>query len=197
MARGRWVIMGDADDSYDFGVIGEFHDRLVQGFDIVQGCRLERGGGTVLPGAMPVLHRWWGNPMFTRLANVWFNVPVSDVYCGMRGFRRQFYDELDLRCTGMEFATEMLIKSSLFEAKIAEIPITLHPDGRVSHAAHLRTFRDGWRTLRCRQGRPSAWAVRPGKAPSGLRHADCTVTKPGCDPGSRWLIGVRPRCRSQ
>ena len=148
MAQGTWVIMGDADDSYDFSVIGDFVDRLHEGFDIVQGCRFPRGGGTVLPGAMPLLHRWWGNPMFTRMANMWFKVPVSDVYCGMRGFRRDFYNSLDLRCTGMEFATEMLIKSSLFGGRIAEIPITLHRDGRVLRAPHLRTFRDGWRTLR-------------------------------------------------
>ena len=147
-ARGKWVLMGDADDSYDFSVIGEFYDRMKEGYDLVQGCRLPRGGGTVLPGAMPWLHRWWGNPMFTRMANAWFKVPLRDVYCGMRIFRRDFYNELDLRCTGMEFATEMLIKASLFGGKIAEIPITLHPDGRVAHAPHLRTFRDGWRTLR-------------------------------------------------
>ncbi len=147
-AHGRWVLMGDADDSYDFTVIGDFYDRLKEGHDLVQGCRLPRGGGTVLPGAMPLLHRWWGNPMFTRMANIWFKVPVSDVYCGMRAFKRDFYNQLDLRCTGMEFATEMLIKASLFGADIAEIPITLHPDGRIAHAPHLRTFRDGWRTLR-------------------------------------------------
>lgn len=147
-ARGKWVLMGDADDSYDFRVIGDFYDKLKEGHDIVQGCRLPRGGGTVMPGAMPPSHRWLGNPMFTRMANIWFDVPVSDVYCGMRAFRRDFYNSLDLRCTGMEFATEMLIKSSLFEGRIAEIPITLHRDGRVAHAPHLRTFRDGWRTLR-------------------------------------------------
>jgi glycosyltransferase involved in cell wall biosynthesis len=147
-ARGRYVIMGDADDSYDFTIIGDFYERLTRGYDIVQGCRLPRGGGTILPNAMPFLHRWWGNPMFTRMANVAFRVPVNDVYCGMRGFRRDFYSSLDLRCTGMEFATEMLIKASLFQARIGELPITLHPDGRIAHAPHLRTFRDGWRTLR-------------------------------------------------
>ena len=147
-ARGQWVLMGDADDSYDFSMIGDFYDRMKEGHDLVQGCRLPRGGGTVMPGAMPLLHRWWGNPMFTRMANIWFKVPVSDVYCGMRAFRRDFYNELDLRCTGMEFATEMLIKASLFGGRIAEIPITLHPDGRIAHAPHLKTFRDGWRTLR-------------------------------------------------
>jgi hypothetical protein len=89
-----------------------------------------------------------GNPLFSFLARRWFNAPIHDVYCGLRGFTREFYKGLDLRCTGMEFATEMIIKSSLYGAKIAEVPITLHPDGRRSHAPHLKTFRDGWRTLR-------------------------------------------------
>jgi hypothetical protein len=97
---------------------------------------------------MPFLHRWWGNPMFTFLARLWFRTPIHDIYCGLRGFRKAFYEELDLRCTGMEFATEMIIKASLRKAKIAEVPITLHPDGRKSHPPHLNTFRDGWRTLR-------------------------------------------------
>lgn len=147
-ARGRYVVMGDADDSYDFGDVGRFYAKLEEGYDIVQGCRLPRGGGTVAAGAMPFLHRWWGNPMFSRMANVWFGVPVSDIYCGLRGFRRDFYERLALRCTGMEFATEMLIRSRLYDARIGEIPITLHKDGRLTHAPHLRTFRDGWRTLR-------------------------------------------------
>ena len=147
-ARGEYVLMGDADDSYDFSALGAFFDRVKQGYDVVQGCRLPRGGGTVMPHAMPFLHRWLGNPMFTRIANVAFGVPVSDVYCGMRIFRRDFYDALDVRSTGMEFAVEMLIKSTLFGGRLAEIPVTLHPDGRVAHAPHLRTFRDGWQTLR-------------------------------------------------
>jgi glycosyltransferase involved in cell wall biosynthesis len=147
-ARGEYVVMGDADDSYDFGEVGRFHQKLKEGYDLVQGCRLPKGGGTIDPGAMPFLHRWWGNPMFSRIANVWFNVPVTDIYCGLRGFRRDFYDRLALRCTGMEFATEMIIRSSLYGSRIGEIPITLHKDGRIAHAPHLRTFRDGWRTLR-------------------------------------------------
>jgi hypothetical protein len=114
----------------------------------VQGCRLPSGGGTVLPGAMPFLHRWWGNPMFSLFARWWFGAPVNDVYCGLRGFRKDFYQRLDQRCTGMEFATEMIIKASLHGARIAEIPITLHPDGRKTQGPHLRTIRDGWRTLR-------------------------------------------------
>ncbi|MGH7718639.1 MAG: glycosyltransferase family 2 protein, partial [Gemmatimonadaceae bacterium] len=91
---------------------------------------------------------WWGNPMFSAIARRWFGVPVHDIYCGLRGFTRALYDRLDQRCTGMEFATEMVIKSSLYGARIGEVPITLHPDGRRAHAPHLRTFRDGWRTLR-------------------------------------------------
>jgi glycosyltransferase involved in cell wall biosynthesis len=147
-ARGRFVIMGDADDSYDFLDIFKFVETLREGNDLVQGCRLPWGGGTVMPGAMPFLHRWWGNPMFSMLCRWWFRAPIHDVYCGLRGFRRDWYHTLDQRCTGMEFATEMIIKASLYGAKIAEVPITLHPDGRKAHAPHLKTFRDGWRTLR-------------------------------------------------
>ena len=147
-ARGKFIIMGDADDSYDFREIPAFVAKLRDGFELVQGCRLPSGGGTVMPGAMPFLHRWWGNPMFSWLARGWFHAPVSDVYCGLRGFTRALYERLDQRCTGMEFATEMIIKSSLMGAKMTEVPITLHVDGRKAHAPHLRTFRDGWRTLR-------------------------------------------------
>lgn len=147
-AAGRFVIMGDADDSYDFSDLKKFIDGLRAGADVVQGCRLPWGGGTVLPGAMPLLHRWWGNPMFTLMARWMFGAPIHDIYCGLRGFRRDWWLQLDQRCTGMEFATEMLIKASLSGARIAEVPITLHPDGRKAHAPHLKTFRDGWRTLR-------------------------------------------------
>jgi hypothetical protein len=101
-----------------------------------------------MPGAMPFLHRWWGNPQFSLMARCWFGAPIHDVYCGFRGFTRALYDGLGQRCTGMEFATEMIIKSSLRGAKIAEVPITLHLDGRKAHPPHLKTFRDGWRTLR-------------------------------------------------
>ncbi len=147
-ARGKFVMMGDADDSYDFLEIPKFVDKLREGYDLVQGCRLPSGGGTVLPGAMPFLHRWWGNPMFSLMVRNWFRAPIHDVYCGMRGFTKDLYERLDQRCTGMEFATEMIIKSSLYNVKVAEVPITLHPDGRKSHTPHLKTFRDGWRTLR-------------------------------------------------
>jgi glycosyltransferase involved in cell wall biosynthesis len=147
-ARGQFIIMGDADDSYDFLQIPCFVKKLRDGFDLVQGCRLPSGGGAVQPGAMPFLHRWLGNPILTGLTRWMFNTPVHDVYCGMRGFTKELYNSLDQRCTGMEFATEMIIRTSLFGGRIGEVPITLYPDGRKSHAPHLRTFRDGWRTLR-------------------------------------------------
>lgn len=147
-AKGHFVIMGDADDSYDFLELPKFVQKLRQGFDLVQGCRLPGGGGRVLPGAMPWSHRWIGNPMFTLLVRTWFRAPVHDVYCGMRGFKRRLVEELDLRSPGMEYATEMIIKAELNGKRITEVPITLHPDGRTSHAPHLRTVRDGWRTLR-------------------------------------------------
>jgi glycosyltransferase involved in cell wall biosynthesis len=148
VARGQYVVMGDADDSYDFGEAPAFVSLLREGYDLVQGCRLESGGGKVMPGAMPRLHQWWGNPMFSLLARRWFHAPVHDVYCGLRGFSKDAYARMDQRCTGMEFATEMIIKASLLNMRIGEVPITLHPDGRKSHAPHLNTFRDGWRTLR-------------------------------------------------
>lgn len=147
-AQADFIIMGDGDDSYDFEEIPRFVEKLRQGYDLVQGCRLPCGGGAVLPGAMPFLHRWLGNPLFSRLARRWFQAPIHDVYCGMRAFTKALYDRLDLRCTGMEFATEMIIKAALYRVKIAEVPITLHPDGRTSHPPHLKTFRDGWRTIR-------------------------------------------------
>jgi glycosyltransferase involved in cell wall biosynthesis len=147
-ARGRYVIMGDADESYDFGEARKFIERLRSGYALVQGCRLPSGGGTVLPNAMPPLHRWFGNPLLSFLARYWFKTPVRDVYCGMRGFTVEMYRRLGMRCTGMEFATEMILKASLHRERVADVPITLHPDGRKAHPPHLRTFRDGWRTLR-------------------------------------------------
>lgn len=147
-ARGRYVLMGDADDSYDFLELPNFLEKLRAGFDLVQGCRLPSGGGRVLPGAMPLTHRYVGNPLFTLLVRWWFKAPIHDVYCGLRGFSKAHYEKLNQRCTGMEFATEMIIKSSQIPCRIAEVPITLHPDGRLAHSPHLKTYRDGWRTLR-------------------------------------------------
>ncbi len=147
-ARGRYIIMGDADASYDFSEIPKFLTKLREGYELVQGCRLPSGGGTVEPGAMPGLHLWLGNPLFSLLARWWFRAPIHDVYCGLRGFQKALFLRLHQRCTGMEFATEMIIKASLYQARIAEVPITLHRDGRKNRRPHLKTFHDGWRTLR-------------------------------------------------
>jgi len=147
-AAGAYVIMGDADDSYDFLELPKLLERLREGNELVVGCRLPSGGGRVLPGAMPPAHRWLGNPLLSFLVRRMFRASIHDVYCGMRGFSKRLFERLALRCTGMEFATEMIIKASLQGERIAEVPITLHPDGRRSHAPHLRTLRDGWRTLR-------------------------------------------------
>jgi glycosyltransferase involved in cell wall biosynthesis len=143
-ARGRFVIMGDADDSYDFRAIGPLVDRLREGYDLVMGNRF---AGGIEPGAMVWSHRWVGNPVLTFISGVFFHTPVGDMHCGLRGFRKDSYEKLRLRATGMEFASEMVIKASLRRMKIAEVPVTLSPDGR-SRPPHLRTWRDGWRHLR-------------------------------------------------
>ena len=179
-ARGRYVIMGDADDSYDFGQIPAFLERLRAGYDYVQGCRLPAGGGTVLPGAMPLLHRWIGNPLFSMLARLMFSAPIHDVNCGMRGFSRALYESLEQRATGMEFAVEMIVKACTRGARIAEVPITLHPDGRRAHAPHLRMMRDGWRTLRLLLMCSPRWLyTAPGLLLMGLGLLAYGVALPG------------------
>jgi glycosyltransferase involved in cell wall biosynthesis len=116
-ARGRFVIMGDADDSYDFLELHKFVEGMRKGAELVQGCRLPAGGGKIAQGAMPWSHRWIGNPIFSLLVRRWFGAPIHDVYCGMRGFTKDLYNRLDLRCTGMEFATEMIIKATRRSAR--------------------------------------------------------------------------------
>ena len=143
-ARGPYIIMGDADDSYDFTDVPRFVEKLREGYDVVMGNRF-RGG--IKPGAMPPLHKYFGNPGLTALLNTLFHVGIGDSYCGMRGFSRALYDRLDVRSSGMEFALEMIIKSAQIGARITEIPIILWPDKR-GRAPHLRSFRDGWRSLR-------------------------------------------------
>jgi len=144
-AAGRYIVMGDADASYDFGHIPRFLEELRKGADLVMGNRF-RGG--IEKGAMPPLHRYFGNPALTWLGRRFFrNRAVGDFYCGLRGFRKDAYQRMALRTTGMEFATEMVVKSTLLNLRIAEVATTLSPDGR-SRPPHLRTWRDGWRTLR-------------------------------------------------
>jgi len=143
-ARGPFIIMGDADDSYDFSDVPRFVQKLRDGNDIVMGNRFR---GEIKPGAMPSLHRYLGNPGLTAVLNTLFHARIGDGYCGMRGFTRSLYDRLDLRSSGMEFALEMVIKSAQIGARMAEIPIVLWPDKR-GRAPHLRSFRDGWRSLR-------------------------------------------------
>jgi hypothetical protein len=143
-ARGRFVIMGDADDSYDFSNLMPFVEKLREGYDLVMGNRF-RGG--IAPGAMPPLHRYLGNPVLTGIGRLFFSSPSGDFHCGLRGFRRDAILALDLQTTGMEFASEMVVKSTLKGLRIAEVPTTLSPDGR-SRAPHLRSWRDGWRHLR-------------------------------------------------
>jgi glycosyltransferase involved in cell wall biosynthesis len=143
-ARGRFVIMGDADDSYDFTAIAPLVAKLRAGCDLVVGNRFMGG---IEPGAMPWSHRWLGNPVLTLISRLFFHTPVGDMHCGLRGFRKDAYERMRLRATGMEFASEMVIKASLKRMRIAEVPVTLRPDGR-SRPPHLRTWRDGWRHLR-------------------------------------------------
>jgi hypothetical protein len=143
-ARGRYVIMGDADDSYDFSDLEPFVRRLRQGDDLVMGNRF-RGG--IRPGAMPWLHRYVGNPILSGILNLFFRTPARDCHCGLRAFRKDAYERLHLHTTGMEFASEMVVKASLHRQKISEVPIILYPDGR-DRPPHLRSFRDGWRHLR-------------------------------------------------
>ncbi len=143
-AKGRYVIMGDADDSYDFSDLDNFIEKLREGYTLVMGNRFKGG---IKPGAMPPLHRYLGNPVLTGFGRLFFKSPVGDFHCGLRGFDRQAVAGLRLTSSGMEFASEMVVKATLQGLKIAEVPTTLSPDGR-SRAPHLRSWRDGWRHLR-------------------------------------------------
>jgi hypothetical protein len=146
-ARGKWILMGDADDSYDFSEADRFVKKFQEGYDLVMGCRLPIGGGTILPGAMPWKNRWIGNPILSCIGRMFFKCPAHDFHAGLRAFSKDALDRLELQTTGMEFASEMVIKATLKKFRIAEVPITLHPDGR-SRPPHLKPWRDGWRHLR-------------------------------------------------
>jgi glycosyltransferase involved in cell wall biosynthesis len=146
-AAGKWILMGDADDSYDFSEADRFVKKFREGFELVMGCRLPAGGGTILPGAMPWKNRRLGNPVLSFIGRLFFKCPAHDFHCGLRGFTRAAFEKMDLQTTGMEFASEMVIKSTFKQLKIAEVPVTLRPDGR-SRPPHLKPWRDGWRHLR-------------------------------------------------
>ncbi len=146
-ATGKWIIMADADDSYDLGQIAPFVEKLKAGYDLVMGCRLPKGGGKIMEGAMPWKHRWVGNPALSGIGRLFFKSRVTDFHCGMRAFTRKAYRQITPRTTGMEFASEMVIKATLQGLRIGEVPITLYKDGR-SRPPHLRSWRDGWRHLR-------------------------------------------------
>ncbi len=143
-ARGRYVIMGDADDSYDFTALDLFIDKLREGYELVMGNRFKGG---IRPGAMPPLHRYLGNPVLTAIGRRFFGSKIGDFHCGLRGFNREAIRRLNLTTTGMEFASEMVVKATLQKLRIAEVPTTLSPDGR-TRPSHLRSWRDGWRHLR-------------------------------------------------
>jgi glycosyltransferase involved in cell wall biosynthesis len=175
-AHGRYIIMGDSDDSYDFGEIMPFVERLRHGDAMVMGTRMR---GKILSGAMPVLHRYFGNPVLTGLGNLFFHTRLSDYHCGMRGFDRQMILDLGLRTPGMEFATEMIAKAALHKSTISEVPITYHPDGR-TRAPHLRTWRDGWRHLRFMLLLSPAWTfLYPGLLFVLLGIFGMVITLPG------------------
>ena len=160
-ARGTYVAMGDADDSYDFGTLGPFVERLRAGADLVMGNRFQGG---IAPGAMPPLHRYLGNPVLSFVGRLFFRAPVRDFHCGLRAFRRDSILDLQLRTTGMEFASEMVVKASLAGLDVQEVPTTLRPDGR-SRPPHLRSWRDGWRHLRFLMLYSPRWLfVYPGLA---------------------------------
>ena len=143
-ANGRFVIMGDADDSYDFSSLDGILSKLRDGNDLVMGNRFKGG---IAKGAMPFLHKYLGNPVLSFLGHLFYRIPIGDFHCGIRGFSKQAMQKLRLSTPGMEFASEMVVKSGLHKLRIAEVPVTLSPDGR-SRPPHLRTWRDGWRHLK-------------------------------------------------
>ena len=143
-AKGKYVIMGDADDSYDFLKLMPFVEKLREGYELVMGNRFR---GEIAKGAMPPLHRYLGNPVLSFIGRLFFPSEIGDFHCGLRGYEREAMLKLDLHTTGMEYASEMVVKATMYGLKMTEVPTTLSPDGR-SRAPHLRSFRDGWRHLK-------------------------------------------------
>ena len=186
-AAGRYVIMGDADDSYDFGPLDAFVAELRRGSQLVMGNRFQGG---IEPGAMPPLHRYLGNPVLSFIGRLFFKSPIGDFHCGLRGFDRQAMRQLGLRCEGMEFASEMVVMASLHGLSIAEVPTVLSPDGR-DRPPHLRTWRDGWRHLRFLLLFTPRWLfLYPGVilALAGLTQLGVALAHP--EGLGRWPVGI-------
>jgi glycosyltransferase involved in cell wall biosynthesis len=182
-AHGRFVIMGDSDDSYDFSNLDAFVGRLREGFALVMGNRFKGG---IKPGAMPPLHRYIGNPILTAIGRIFFGSPCRDFHCGLRGFDRESILSLDLQAPGMEFASEMVVKATIHGLTVTEVPTTLSPDGR-SRPPHLRSWRDGWRHLRFLLLFSPRWLfLYPGL---GLLMSGVSVMA-WLLPGSRTVLGV-------
>jgi hypothetical protein len=186
-ARGRYVIMGDSDESYDFSQLDHFVEALRQGAQLVMGNRF-RGG--IETGAMPFLHRYLGNPVLSFIGRLFFKAPVGDFHCGLRGFERAAIAQLGLRCEGMEFASEMIVKASLHGLSISEVPTTLSPDGR-DRPPHLRTWRDGWRHLRFLLLFTPRWLfLYPGALLTLLGCVQLGVSLLNPDGLGRWPVGI-------
>ncbi len=182
-ARANFIIMGDADDSYNFGELMPFVEKLRAGYDLVMGNRFQGG---IQTGAMPILHRYLGNPVLSGIGRLFFHSPIGDFHCGLRAFTKSAYERLDLQTTGMEFASEMVVKASLLGLRIVEVPTTLSQDGR-SRPPHLRTWRDGWRHLRFMLLYSPRWLfLYPGVALIALGLAGMLWL----GPGPRQIFGV-------
>jgi glycosyltransferase involved in cell wall biosynthesis len=176
-AKGKYVIMGDADETYDFSRLGPFIEGLREGYDLVQGNRFQGG---IAPGAMPLMHRYFGNPLLSKLGRFLFRAhAVRDFYCGLRGFRKDKVEALSIQSTGMEFALEMIVKSSMHGFKIKEVPTTLAVDAK-DRVPHLRTYRDGWRSLRFFLTMSPHWVFTlPGIISTIIGTFGCAILFPG------------------
>ena len=145
---GNYVFIADSDQSYDFNEISSFYYKAIEGYDLVQGCRLSSGGGKIEKGAMPITHKYIGNPFFTLMCKLLFGLSFDDIYCGMKILRKKKFDKISIISTGMVFCLEILIKFEFNKFKSTQLPITLHKDGRVKNKSHLRTISDGLKTLK-------------------------------------------------
>ena len=147
-SKGEYILIADGDDSYDFNDLPRFYFKIKEGYDLIQGCRMPAGGGKIEKGAMPLSHRFIGNPFFSKLVKIFYNLKFNDVYCGMKIINNKFFQKANFFSGGMVFCLEILIKSKIMNAKVNEIPITLFKDGRINSKSHLKTVKDGLKTLK-------------------------------------------------